>query len=135
MRNIDWRTKLYDYFDDVRRVPFNNDTNNCAQFIANGWLLMRSDDPFGKYRTLKSYEAILRAAKKDGYERYSDFLDGFLQRYEHPSQAKTGDIALFAVDDAVGELAGWVNGDLVFVLRPDGLATYPLANAIKAFEV
>jgi hypothetical protein len=135
MRNTNWRSALYAYFDDVRRVPFDNDSNNCAQFVANGWVLVRPDDPFKKYRKCKTYNALLRAVKKDGFANHSAFFATFMREYDHPSQAKVGDIAVFATDDDIGEASGWVFGERVFVLRPDGLATLPLAQAIKAFEV
>lgn len=135
MKNPNWRSALYAYFDDVRRKPFDKDSNNCAQFIANGWLLVRPDDPFKKYRKFKTYEALLRAVKKDGFDNHSAFFATFMSEYDHPSQAKVGDIAVFAVDDEIGFASGWVFGERVFVLRENGLATLPLASAIKAFEV
>lgn len=135
MRNANWRSKLYGYFDEILRKPFDKDNNNCAQFIANGWLVVRPDDPFKKYRKHKTYEALLRAVKKDGFENHSDFFATFMHEYEHPSQAKVGDIAVFAVDDEIGFASGWVFGERVYVLRETGLGTLPLADAIKAFEV
>ena len=135
MKHPSWRSALYAYFDDIRRVPFDKDKNNCAQFIANGWLVIRPDDPFKKYRKHKTYEALLRAVKKDGFENHSDFFATFMREYDHPSQAKVGDIAVFAVDDEIGFASGWVIGERVFVLRENGLASLPLADAIKAFEV
>lgn len=132
-----WRSALYDYFDAVRLVPFNEDTNNCAQFIANGWLVVRPDDPFKKYRKFKTFFGLLRAVKKDGYNNHADFYDGFMTAYEHVSQASVGDIALFQADDGDGisTVSGWVIGERVFVLRPDGLATMELSAAIKAYKV
>lgn len=132
---LNWRSALYAYFEEIRRVPFDKNNNNCAQFIANGWYLMRDDDPFAKYRKFKTYEALLRAVKKDGFENHMDFFATFMVAYDHPSQAKVGDIAVFAVDDEIGFASGFVIGERVFVLREIGLATLPLADAIKAFEV
>ncbi len=134
-RNPNWRPALYDYFDNIRRVPFNADTNNCAQFIANGWSCVRPDDPFKKYRKLKTFEGLLRAVKRDGFDNHVDFYKTFLTAYDHVSQAKIGDIAVFPVNDQIGYAPGWVIGERVFVLRPDGLATMELSAAIKAYQV
>lgn len=130
-----WRTALYNYFDEVRRTPFDKDNNNCAQFIANGWLVVRDDDPFAQYRQHGTFEALLRAIKRDGFENHMDFFKTFMVPYDHPSQARVGDIAVFEVDDEIGYASGWVIGTHVFVLRQDGIGSYPLANAIKAFAV
>jgi hypothetical protein len=133
-----WRVALYKYFDAIRHIPFDNDTNNCAQFIANGWLCVRPDDPFVKYRKYRTIETLLKAVKKDGYNSYADFFDGFLVAHDHVSQARIGDIAVFYTDqpdDVFGTAPGWVIGERVFVLRPTGLATIELSSAIKAFRV
>lgn len=134
-RNPNWRPKLHQYFSDIRRTPFDKDKNNCAQFVANGWLIMRPDDPFKKYRKLKTFGAILRAVKKDGYENHMDFFATFMTAYDHPSQARVGDVAVFECDDEIGFASGWVFGERVFVLRETGLASLPLSDAIKAFAV
>ena len=133
-----WRIRLFDYFDEVRRVPFDQDTNNCAQFIANGWSCIRSDDPFAKYRKYNTFEGLVKAVKRDGYNDHIAFYGEFLAEYEHVSQARVGDIAIFQADDptdVIGYVPGWVIGDRVFVLRPTGLATIELSAAIKAFAV
>jgi hypothetical protein len=135
MRKGNWRSALYRYFDEIRRKPFDKNSNNCAQFIANGWLVMRNDDPFKPYRKYKTFEAMLKAARKDGYEKHEDFFKTIMREYDHPSRARTGDIALFTTDDEIGTASGFVVNDRVFVLRQDGLASLSLADAIKAFEV
>lgn len=135
MRKGNWRSSLFRYFNDVRRIPFDNDKNNCAHFIANGWPLVRDDDPFKPYRKLKTFAAILRAVKKDGFEDHAAFFGSFMREYDHPSQARAGDIAVFTVDDEIGTASGWVIGERVLVLRPEGIASLPLSQAVKAFEV
>ncbi len=132
-----WRVRLFEYFDIVRRIPFNNDTNNCAQFIANGWSCVRPDDPFEPYHKYSTYKALLKAVKKDGFDNHADFYQTFMPAYEHVSQARVADIAIFDADpgDDIGSVPGWVIGERVFVLRPTGLATMELSKATKAFAV
>ncbi|RUW55620.1 hypothetical protein EOA32_00965 [Mesorhizobium sp. M1A.F.Ca.ET.072.01.1.1] len=135
MRKGNWRSALFSYFNEVRRVQFDNDKNNCAHFIANGWLCVRDDDPFKPYRKLKTLAAIVRAVRKDGFEDHLAFFRTFMREHDHTSQARVGDIAVFTIDDEIGTASGWVIGERVLVLRPEGIASLPLSEATKAFEV
>ena len=135
MRRDNWRSNLFAFFSDIKRKPFDKNSNNCAQFVASGYTIMREDDPFKPYRKYKTYAALVRAVKKDGYLNHVDFYSTFLTAYDHPSQAQVGDIAVYKLDDDIGFASGFVIGTHVFVLREDGLGQLPLSSAFKVFQV
>lgn len=141
MRKDNWRVNLFEYFKEVKRNEFDQDKFNCAHFIANGWLHLREDDPFLPFRKYKNFQTLFKAVKKLGYENYVNFYSTFLNEYEHVSQGRVGDIAVFRLSDLgldevlTNYVSGFVIGDLVFVQRENGLATLRLNKAWKVFEV
>lgn len=134
-RRNNWRSNLFAFFKEVKRMPYDKNSNNCAQFVASAYVIMRDDDPFKPYRKYKTLEGQLRAVKKAGFDTHIDLFASFLTAYDHPTQSQVGDIAVFETDDAIGYASGIVIGERVFVLREDGLGTVPLNTALKAFKV
>ncbi|WP_415183527.1 DUF6950 family protein [Phaeovulum sp.] len=95
---------------------------------------MTGEDPArpwrGKYRTLK---AGLNQLQKT---EFADHVTIAAARYPeiHPARAAVGDIAVVEGDDGMAAL-GLVQGELIYVLRRDGLATLPLTSARRAFRI
>lgn len=136
MRKDNWRVDLFDYFKTVKRIPYDQDKNNCVHFLINGWSHIREDDIFAPFRKCKTFAAMLKLAKRMKVENHIDYLAKHLAAYDHVTQACVGDIAVFKLeDDPIGYASGYVIGDRVYVLANENLGTMPLSAAILAFKV
>ena len=129
-----WRTALTDYVQTVASEPFRWGEHDCALFAAGAVRSMTGEDFAaryrGKYKTLRGGLGLL---KKAGFADHAEMAASLFEEI-HPSQAMVGDIAAVEEDGAVA--LGVVQGELIYVLRPDeGLATVPLLRAARAFRV
>jgi len=130
----DWRVRLLAYLAEVSRRQFGYGSHDCGLFVAGAIAAMTGTDPAqpwrGQYSSLKSGLKRLRRAG------FADHVAVAAAIYPeiHPSRAGVGDIAAVDGDDGLAAL-GLVQGELIYVLRPDGLATLPLISARRAFRI
>lgn len=129
-----WRTALADYVQLASTEPFQWGRHDCALFAAGAVQVMTGEDFAadyrGKYQTLRGG---LRLLKKAGLANHAEMAASLFEEV-HPSQAMVGDVAAVEEDGAIA--LGIVQGELIYVLRPDaGIATVPLLRATRAFRV
>lgn len=129
-----WRTELTEYVQAASARSFKWGQHDCALFAAGGVQAMTGEDfgaSFrGRYQTLRGG---LRLLKKAGFDNHAELAASLFEEV-HPSHAMVGDIA--AVEEGGAIALGIVQGELIYVLRPDeGIATVPLLRAARAFRV
>jgi hypothetical protein len=128
-----WRTRLGLYLAEAARTPFAEGRHDCALFAAGAVLAMTGMDPAapfrGRYRTTRGGLRVLRRA---GYRDHLALAVAHLEEVP-PSFARVGDLA--AVQGADGPALGVVQGERIYVLRPEGMATVSLLQAMRAWRV
>ena len=128
MRLYNWEARLTAYLSRVAREGFAWGRHDCALFAAGAVEAVTGIDPAaawrGRYRTLAGG---LRLMRKAGH---ADHLAAARALYpEVPAcRALPGDLVIVPGDGAAA--LGVVQGELAYVLRPDGLGLVPLAGAI-----
>lgn len=133
----DWRPRLEAAIDAIMAVPANWEKQvDCGRHLAGRAVEAQTGIDVtamfpGNYRTAASALRIMRAA---GFDNLGDLVASVLPEI-HPSQAGVGDIAAIADDSGFGYALGVVDGERIFVLRPDGLGTVELLKAQRAFRV
>jgi hypothetical protein len=132
----DWRHRFAEQVDELRRIPFDWDGNDCVVGLAGNMVkaLTGTDcvEPYrGKYSTAAGALKVVRSA---GFENLGDMVASMLPEI-HPSAAHVGDIAAIPMDSPFGFALGVVNGERIFVLMPDGVGTVDLLDATRAFRV
>ena len=93
---------------------------------------MTGDDPARGWRGYRSLESGRQALAKRGYSDQVALAASLLPEIA-PAMAQAGDVAVVAGDD--GPALGIVQGEMVFVLRREGLAILPRLAIEKAFKV
>lgn len=128
-RLSDWRPRLVAYVEAVRARPFAYGSHDCALFAAGAVLAMTGVDLAadfrGRYTSLKQGLKLARgrhlAVLKLSFEAIP------------PAFAGVGDIAL------IGEVGfpamGIFDGEMILVLREEGLGLMPRAAATQAYRV
>ncbi|MDQ0454661.1 DUF6950 family protein [Rhizobium paknamense] len=137
VRVKDWRSRFEAAIDEIKARPFEWSVHDCGPGLAGrlveavtGVDLTASFSPM-PYHDEASAAAVIRAA---GFETLGALVASLLPEI-HPSQAQIGDIAAIAYDGPIGHALGVVNGERIFVLRPQGLGTVSLLQATMAFRV
>ncbi len=132
-RLADWRTRLDAYLASVAAEPFQYGRLDCALFAAGAVEAMTGGDPvagIGPYTTLKGG---LKALSKAGF-RSPEHVVGLHFDPVPTALAQVGDIA--AVEQTEGMPAlGIVAGEVIAVLRPEGLGWLPRMQATDAWAV
>lgn len=133
-RLADWRVRLDAYFAMVVGTPFQYGRHDCALFVAGAVEAMTGSDPAapwrGRYTTL---EGGLKALRKAAYLTPLELV-GDLFAPVAPALAQVGDIAQLDVEGGLPAL-GIVAGEVVAVLRPEGLGWVPRMLAVSAWRV
>ena len=134
MRVADWKARLSAYVATCARTPYALGSHDCALFAAGAVDAVTGTDPAAKWRgAYRSKEGGLRALKRAGYSDHIEATAAVLPEI-HPAFAAEGDIA-YVSDAATGQTAlGVVQGELVYVLREDGLGLLPRAAMTRAFR-
>lgn len=133
MRREDWRERLLEYVEQVRREPFEFGAMDCALFVAGCIEAMTGEDlaePYrGKYATMDEGLALMRSTG------YADYVEFFRHRYEAVpvAFARVGDVAILESDE--GPTLGVVGGPRIFLAGEAGLVTRPLTDAVEALRV
>ena len=136
-RRPDWRARFEAAIDEIKYVPFDwSEQHDCGPGLAGRLVLAMTGEDMvapwrGSYRTM---HGALRVMQNEGFENLADMVAAMLPEI-HPSRAQVGDLAAFPVDTAFGYALGVVNGERVFVLRPEGIGTMDLLQATRAFKV
>lgn len=128
-RLADWRPRLVAYVEAVRARPFGYGSHDCALFAAGAVQAMTGVDLAadfrGRYTSLKEGLKLARGAHL-----------AVLQSSFQPiptAFAGVGDIAL------IGEVGvpamGVFDGEMILVLREEGLGLIPRAAATSAYRV
>jgi hypothetical protein len=132
-RHPDWLARLGAYLEEVREKPFRWGSNDCALFAAGAVRAMTGQDPGadwrGRYRSARGAARLMRARGFDGPSAIAAAAFPAVA----PAHAQIGDLA--AVPGAGGAALGVVQGPGVYVLRPEGLAVVPVAEAVAAWRV
>ncbi|HEV2502325.1 MAG TPA: hypothetical protein VGV39_04585 [Mesorhizobium sp.] len=137
VRLPDWRLRFDAAIDEIRYVPFAwEDQHDCALGLPGRLVCaMTGEDLTTRYRgKYKSARGALGIVRRAGFDNLADMVGSILPEI-HPSQATIGDLAAYEMDSAFGYALGVVNGERVFVLRPEGIGTMDLLDAKRAFKV
>jgi len=115
-------------------MPFDEAKNNCGLFVANCIRAMTGVDLAYRYRgRFSSLREGLALIREDGYDDLCDLLAARLE--EIPAvKAVNGDVMAFS-NNLTGWAIGICNGEMVTVLREDGLGVIRRSVAIRAFRV
>ncbi len=134
MRVPDWKVRLSDYVSACARMPYALGQHDCALFAAGAVAATTGDDPAAAWRgTYQTKEGGLRALRRAGHADHIAAAAAVLEEI-HPAFAAMGDVACVA-DPVTGQLAlGVVQGEMVYVLREDGLGLLPRATMTRAFR-
>ena len=132
-RRPDWRPRLVAYIEEVRARPFSYGSHDCALFAAGAVEAVTGDDLAvawrGNYGSLK--EGLTRL-QEVGAADHLAVVSSFLEPVQ-PAFAQVGDIAVL-VAPGIPAL-GIFEGEMILVLREDGLGRVPREAATQAFRV
>lgn len=134
MRAPDWKARLVAHLERSSRASYALGQHDCALFAAGAVEAVTGHDPAaawrGRYSTLNGGLKLLRKA---GHQDYIEATAAHLPEI-HPSAAAPGDIAVVE-DPSTGSLVlGVVQGEMIYVLREDGLGLAPRATLRRAFR-
>ena len=134
MRRPDWQARLTAYLSQCAREPYQLGQHDCALFAAGAVEAVTGVDPAAQWRGRYQTKAQgLLALKRAGH---SDLIAATAAALPEiaPAFAAPGDIA--CVDDPVTGLPalGVVQGELIYVLREDGLGLVARAMMQRAFR-
>ena len=132
-RLTDWRARLEAYVSDCRGRPFEYGTHDCVLFAAGAVEALTGDDPAAEFRgRYRTRAGALRALRRAGY---ADVAEAVAARFEEipVSRALPGDIAVIEADE--GPALGVVQGEMIYVLREDGLGLLPRGAASRGYRV
>lgn len=132
-RHSDWKDRLQTHLHGLRLTPFRIGRHDCALFAAGCVEAMTGTDfaaPYrGRYATLRGG---LRVLRRDGFTDAVALAEHHLVEV-HPAFAREGDVAVVPTDD--GPALGIVAGDILYLLRPDGLGIHPRDAMTRSFSV
>jgi hypothetical protein len=134
VRMKDWEPRLVAYLAGIKARTFAPGAHDCALFTAGAVAAMTSIDHAegwrGRYKTLKGGQ---RALKKAGIADHVALVASLFDEVA-PAFAHRGDIAVVAGADGIAAL-GIVQGEGVYVLKPEGLAVIRRSEMKRAFRV
>jgi hypothetical protein len=133
----DWRVRLDDMINDVRRKPFEWGAMDCGPaFTGRAVEAITSVNYLaafiGGYSTVAEAVALMEG---EGFTDLADLVASLLPEHEHASQAKVGDIAAVPTDGPFGWSLGIVGGERIFAMHKVGLVTVDFLTAKRAFRV
>lgn len=134
MRRPDWQGRLTAYLSECAHKPYQLGKHDCALFAAGAVEAVNGIDPAAQWRGRYETKAEgLRALKRAGHVDHIAATAAALPEIA-PAFAAAGDICCLQ-DEATGQLAlGVVQGELIYVLREDGLGLVPHAAMRRAFR-
>lgn len=132
----DWRARFEREIDAIKAKPFAWGEHDCGPGLAGRLVFaLTGEDVAAPYRNAYT-DALgaLRAIREAGFTDLAELAASIAPEI-HPSRARIGDIAAYRMDTPFGWALGVVNGERVYVLRPEGIGTLSLAMADRAFKV
>lgn len=133
-RQTPWRENLTAYLSGVAATPFAYGEHDCALFVAGAVQAMTGADPAagvrGHYNTVKGGLKVLSEA---GYRSPLEMVAGLFDPVP-PALAQVGDIAILPATGAQPAM-GIIVGEVIAVLRDDGLGHVPRMDAVAAYRV
>lgn len=135
MRLPDWKARLTGYVTQASARPYAPGQHDCALFAAGAVEAVTGYDPAsdwrGGYATKAGGLRLLRAA---GHTDHIAATAAALIEIA-PGFAAAGDVAVVLDSISGGTALGVVQGEMVYVLREDGLGLLPRAAMQRAFRV
>lgn len=129
MRLSNWDSRLADYIESKREIPFAYGSNDCAHFVAGAVEAVTGEDVFSDLRgTYDTEFGSLRIIKELGKSDLGEVIDSMFDEITI-SHAQRGDIAFF--DGSIGV----VMGSFAWFVSDDGLERVPRAMWDKAWSV
>ncbi len=134
MRLPDWQERLTGYLCRCARTPYQIGDHDCALFAAGAVEAVTGIDPAADWRGQYATKTCgLRMLRLAGHADHIAATAAVLPEID-PVFAAAGDIACVA-EDATGQLAlGVVQGELIYVLREDGLGLVRRATMQRAWR-
>lgn len=132
VRHPHWQRDLLRYLAGVANKRVVIGTYDCVIFSAGavhamtGWY---PDPSVFAYRTIAQGHGLLEEL---GHADLSAYLDLHFQS-QPPAFARPGDLVLVASDQ--GEALGIMQGEMIYLVGPNGMGVYPLANALSSWRV
>ncbi len=124
MRLVNWESRLMAYIAGVARTGFAFGQHDCALFAAGGVEAVTGDDPAHAWRgRYVSQAGGIRRLRRSGHDDHIAAARALFPKL-HPSGAMLGDLAVVPSGDGLGAI-GIVQGEMIYVLRPDGLGLLP----------
>lgn len=134
MRLYNWETRLALYITRVAREGFAWGRHDCALFAAGGVEAVTGTDPAaawrGRYDSLAAGLRLIRAAGHADHIAAADVMFPAVP----PAMVLPGDLAVVEAEDGAPAL-GIVEGQLIYVLRPDDLGLVTIEQASRLLGV
>lgn len=134
VRLADWRPRLFEYVERVRRLPLEFGANDCGQF-AGGWIeALTGENPAAELRGLYASQAtgIALVRARMGYTGPVDWARALFPIVPI-AMAQVGDLAVLKTPQ--GPALGGVQGERIYAVGVTGLTTVDLLTARSAFRV
>ena len=137
MRLPNWRRRLKDFIDRVRKTPLDYEHFDCGPAWAGELVReLTGEDPAAPFRgRYKSRAGALRVMRATGHADLASLVSTLLPAWEHASQARVGDLVAVPTPGPFGYSLGICNGATIFVLRDDGVGVMDLLAASHAWRV
>lgn len=133
-KSAGWENRLSLYLGEAARKPFVEGHHDCALFAAGAVLAMTGVDLAadwrGRYNTTRGGLRVLRRA---GYADHVALASAHFAERPAILSAVPGDLA--AVETTDGQALGVVQGEMIYILRREGLGLVPLTLATRVWEV
>jgi hypothetical protein len=132
MRRADWQARLTDYVISVQGASFRPGRLDCALFAAGAVRAMTGRDHARGFRGYRTLAGGARRLQARGFEDHVALVAARLEEVP-PAFAQAGDLAVIPTGE--GPALGIVQGEQVYVMRPDGLGLVSRLDAARAFRV
>jgi hypothetical protein len=132
MRRADWRARLTEYVVSMQGARFEPGRLDCALFAAGAVEAMTGEDHAHGLRGYRTLAGGYRKLQERGHGDHVALVASLFAEVP-PSFAQAGDLAVVPGDD--GPALGVIQGEHVYVMRPDGLGLVSRLSCERAFRV
>lgn len=139
MRLFDWEARFHAYIGRVAREGFAFGHHDCALFAAGGVEALTGQDPAASWRGRYTTElGGLRHLRRAGFRDHVAHAESLFPALP-VTGAMPGDLAVIANPDGRNagglDALGIVQGEVIYVLHPDGIGLYPVSPAVRILGV